>query len=221
MTKVLSVFEGTIVVVAGTFVASLLALAFVLPYNAEAAVITRQLDVGMSNPDVTSLQNFLAANSQIYPAGLVTGYYGPMTQTAVAQFQIAYGLPAVGRVGPMTSALINSMMNSGTAIDAAAPYMSNIQVVRTSGYGTVSWSTHEQTRGIVYYSANPVYTYEVSTALTNPVTSGSAIADQNLSTSHSITITGLQSGQVYYYVIHSTDPTGNVSITLPATFIAQ
>ncbi|MES2014340.1 MAG: peptidoglycan-binding domain-containing protein [Patescibacteria group bacterium] len=186
-----------------------------------ATALTSQMDVGSSGDDVTALQTFLATNSLVYPEGLVTGHYGPLTQTAVAQFQIAYGLPAVGRVGPQTLAKLNSLITAGQPIDVSAPFISNVQVTKLSGSASVSWSTSESTKGVVYYSAQPVVTYEVSKALTEPSSTGVALTDQAFLLSHAVSLSGLQSGQAYYYIIESTDMTGNVSLTLPASFVAQ
>jgi len=56
----------------------------------------------MSGADVTLLQQILAGDKKIYPEGLVTGYYGALTEKAVKQFQKKYNISQVGIVGPMT-----------------------------------------------------------------------------------------------------------------------
>ena len=74
------------------------------------------LGLGIIHPDVTPLQNFLKSLSpDIYPEGLVTGYFGPLTERAVGRFQIKHGLakpgdPAFGYVGPKTRAKINQIL---------------------------------------------------------------------------------------------------------------
>jgi peptidoglycan hydrolase-like protein with peptidoglycan-binding domain len=217
-----TVFQYTILTTTAAFIGMFVALVFfVLPTQAHAATITSQISLGSSNANVTALQTFLATNPLVYPAGLVTGFYGPMTQTAVAQFQIAYGLPPVGNVGPATLARIQSIMASNAPLDVSAPQMSNVQITKSSGQATLSWTTNEQTRGVVFYDTNPVVSYEVSTALTDPVTTGTPVSDSNISTAHSITLSTLQSGRNYYYIVHSTDLTGNVTITLTGSFVAQ
>ena len=70
-------------------------------------VFTYGLDIGMQNDDVKRLQQLLATDSEIYPEGLTTGYFGPLTQSAVQKFQTKYGLaqegdPGYGYVGPKT-----------------------------------------------------------------------------------------------------------------------
>ncbi len=225
MTKTMTVFQRNILNVAAIFAASLLGLVlglvFLFPPQAHAATLNNQMAVGSSNADVTSLQTFLATNPLVYPAGLVTGFYGPLTRNAVAQFQIAYGLPPVGNVGPLTLARINGIMASENPLDVSAPYMTPIQITKNTGIATLSWTTSERTRGVIFYSSSPVVSYEVSTALIDPMTTGTPVSDQNINTSHAITLTGLQSGQIYYYIAHSTDLTGNVTVTLAGSFYAQ
>lgn len=65
-------------------------------------VFTTDLYRGMKNDDVKRLQQLLASDKDIYPEGLITGTFGPLTEKAVKAFQKKYGLPQVGRVGPQT-----------------------------------------------------------------------------------------------------------------------
>src|SRR3989344_2638261 len=82
----------------------------VKPVNAATFVqLTGQLDYGQTSTNVTNLQVFLASSPTIYPQGLVTGYFGPLTKSAVMNFQSAYGISQVGRVGPQTLTKINSL----------------------------------------------------------------------------------------------------------------
>ena len=72
--------------------------------------LTRQLREGMRNADVTLLQELLATDSEIYPEGLVTGYFGPLTKAAVKRLQKKAGIEQVGVVGPKTTAQINILL---------------------------------------------------------------------------------------------------------------
>lgn len=76
-----------------------------------ALQLTRGLDIGSSGGDVRALQEYLVKNPEIYPNGLVTGYYGRLTQAAVERFQEKYNLavpgdPGYGYTGPKTRAKI-------------------------------------------------------------------------------------------------------------------
>ncbi|MES2059512.1 MAG: peptidoglycan-binding domain-containing protein [Patescibacteria group bacterium] len=88
--------------------------------KADVLALYRELSLGMTGKDVSVLQTFLAKDKTIYPTGQVTGKFGPQTKSAVANFQSKNGLPAVGRAGPKTIALINSKIN-GSSAAAPAP----------------------------------------------------------------------------------------------------
>jgi len=78
-----------------------------------------------TNGEVTKLQQFLAQDSSIYPGGLVTGYFGPMTESAVQRWQARNGIVSSGSpdttgygyVGPKTRAA----MSCGGSINSAIP----------------------------------------------------------------------------------------------------
>ncbi|HEY0948293.1 MAG TPA: peptidoglycan-binding protein [Candidatus Paceibacterota bacterium] len=62
-----------------------------------------------TNGEVTRLQTILAKDTQIYPEGLITGFYGPATDRAVKRFQLKEAIvtassSAYGLVGPATKA---------------------------------------------------------------------------------------------------------------------
>jgi peptidoglycan hydrolase-like protein with peptidoglycan-binding domain len=73
--------------------------------------ILRQLRQGMSGDDVKALQTILASQPDVYPQGLVTGFYGPMTAKAVAKYQEKFGLEPVGSVGPKTRQKLNEILS--------------------------------------------------------------------------------------------------------------
>lgn len=190
--------------------------------RAQAALqpIARQLDVGSTGADVTTLQTLLASSPTLYPEALVTGYYGPLTKAAVARFQLLNNLPPVGRVGPLTRAALNAVIGSGaTAIDADAPFMSNVAVTAIGTTATVSWTTNEPVVGKVHWSTGPLVMSEAMRSKTEPTISGFVLAESTPSANHSLVISGLSSRQTYYYNITSLDTSQNVSVTMPATFM--
>ncbi|MFH0950986.1 MAG: peptidoglycan-binding domain-containing protein [bacterium] len=74
-----------------------------------SAKFDTNLDSGMTNADVTRLQKLLASQSDVYPEGKITGFFGEATKLAVQRFQLKYKIttidhPAYGYVGPGTRA---------------------------------------------------------------------------------------------------------------------
>ncbi|MEK7500508.1 MAG: peptidoglycan-binding domain-containing protein [Patescibacteria group bacterium] len=81
-----------------------------------------QLNPGARSDEVMTLQELLAQDPEIYPDGIVSGFYGPKTTAAVKRFQAKYGLPQVGRVGPATLAKINEVLGeSAPAAQSSVP----------------------------------------------------------------------------------------------------
>ncbi len=83
----------------------------------KSAVMTRftsPLTRGSRGAQVTALQTLLAKDPTIYPGGLVTGYFGAATETAVKRFQLKYKITtaastAYGFVGPLTRSILNTL----------------------------------------------------------------------------------------------------------------
>ena len=187
------------------------------PFFVNADTLTRQLELGMTGSDVSLLQTFLAKDITIYPQGLVTGYFGSLTKSAVSNFQARNGIATVGRVGPITLASINASM--GASGDVSAPQIANIRV-NSGGAGNpvVRWTTNEPAAGIVYYSTTfPSMNEDVDGTVGGTV----AMTDTLLRISQDVTIAGLQPNTTYYYVIYSKDGSGNVQLTWPTTFRTQ
>lgn len=183
-----------------------------------AEILSRQLQVGMSGSDVTALQTFLATDPSLYPQGLVTGYFGLLTKAAVSNFQSRNGISAVGRVGPATLPVLNLQMAQGVNVtsSAKAPMITSILISASRNTVTVGWNTDEFAKGLVYYSTSPLITYERQNSV--DVSGFTASTDSNFRTTQSVTITGLQSNTIYYYLVYTTDQAGNVSVSWPSTF---
>ncbi len=195
------------------------ALIIATPFIASADALNRQLEVGMSGSDVSTLQTFLAGDVTLYPQGLVTGYFGFLTKAAVSNFQSRNGLPAVGRVGPMTLPVLNLQIAGGhtsTGADVNSAIITNVSISTGRTAATVGWTTSENAKGIVYYSTSPLSTYENL----NSVNIGGTVAmtDTNLHTSQNVSLQGLTANTIYYYMVSTTDQAGNVSVTWPSTF---
>ncbi len=78
--------------------------------NANALVLMTALHEGDDGDGVRTLQIALAADTGIYPEGLITGHFGPLTAKAVKRFQKKHGLDQVGHVGSRTREKINKLL---------------------------------------------------------------------------------------------------------------
>lgn len=182
--------------------------------------ITSQLDVGSRGENVTSLQIFLATNPSIYPEGLVTGYYGPLTAAAVKRFQGQYGIAQVGRVGPLTMTKINNLIVNGGwggTADISGPQFYSVNRSVTSNSVTFSWTTNENATAKVFYYTDWIKMNEgdINSVGFGAINGWTAVNDGVARTSQQITINGLQSNTTYHYVVVSTDTSGNVSVWDP------
>ena len=83
--------------------------------------LIRQLRQGMTGEDVKLLQEILATDLDVYPEGLVTGYFGQLTEKAVKRFQKIAGIEQVGVVGPKTLARINELLEEGAGKSGKVP----------------------------------------------------------------------------------------------------
>ena len=88
------------------------------PGQTVKAEILRNLTVGNTGDDVTTLQQFLL-DEGVYPEGLITGYFGSLTKQAVIRFQEKYmgevltpvGLSkGTGFFGSSTRAKLNELL---------------------------------------------------------------------------------------------------------------
>jgi len=83
--------------------------------------LIRQLRKGMTGEDVRTLQEILATDPEIYPEGLITGYFGILTEKAVKKFQKIAGIEQVGIVGPKTLSKINELLEEGAGSSGKVP----------------------------------------------------------------------------------------------------
>lgn len=83
-----------------------------------AGGLTSDLKFGQTSEAVRLLQTWLAKDSEVYPEGKITGYFGALTKVAVKKFQEKYasevlsptGLTSgTGMVGAYTRAKLNSL----------------------------------------------------------------------------------------------------------------
>ncbi|OHB10027.1 MAG: hypothetical protein A3G05_01910 [Candidatus Zambryskibacteria bacterium RIFCSPLOWO2_12_FULL_45_14] len=78
--------------------------------STEFIAFVTSLSLGSRGDAVAALQALLAANPNIYPESLITGYFGKATERALRRLQKENGLEQVGHVGPKTRALLNRLL---------------------------------------------------------------------------------------------------------------
>lgn len=81
---------------------------FISTFQVNAFTFTTPLQEGDSGKAVSTLQTILQ-NEGFFTYPSVTGYFGPVTLQAVADFQRAHGLEPIGYVGPQTRHLLNGL----------------------------------------------------------------------------------------------------------------
>jgi len=82
---------------------------------------SQTISLGSRGAEVSALQKYLAGYPNIYPEGLVTGYFGPLTVRAVERFQADRGIVSSGTaattgygvVGPKTRGALLSACSGG------------------------------------------------------------------------------------------------------------
>ena len=181
--------------------------------------LTKNLGYGSTGSDVSKLQTFLASNSDLYAAGLVTGYYGPLTQAAVRQYQLSYGIYGVGNVGPVTMASVNNTMARQYGIDVYGPTIYNVSAQPSQTSAQINWTITGYASGVVFYSTSPLSVTESVGNFSSPIILGGlSVSTTYAANNKNVTLSNLLSDTKYYYIIRSTDASGNVSITQQLTF---
>ena len=92
--------------------------------------------------------------------------------------------------------------------DTTPPVISSISATPLTTSATVTWTTNEAATGKVKYAKTSL----ASATTTNIVSNSSLI------TSHSLNLTSLESGTQYFYMVESSDGSGNTATSTERTF---
>jgi hypothetical protein len=129
-------------------VAVVIALAIVAVPAVDAAY-TRDLTIGSSGSDVAELQAFLVSKGfLVMPAGTTPGYFGTLTQAALARYQAANGIvPPAGYFGPLTRSSVESMGTTAPVAGLPAGCSSTAGFSSTTGVRCDSGSSSSPVLG--------------------------------------------------------------------------
>jgi hypothetical protein len=164
---------------------------------------------GDRNERVRQIQELLAQHTDLYPEGLVTGYYGDLTAQAVSRLQAEADLPQVGRVGQETFEYLLSI-SSGSDNDGGGD--------SSTGSDDRSKTLSDTVEGYEYtvslqYVGNDNWQYQVSGSAPNSGYELSVSTDGN-----SIMANVEQTQDVALQVITDLTESGNIEAGPNATF---
>ena len=89
--------------------------------KAEITALREGIKEGSRGDDVREIQEILASDHLIYPAGLTTGFFGPLTTEAIKKFQSANGLTVTGVIDDATKAALDTIREQ-RKIDGKIPF---------------------------------------------------------------------------------------------------
>jgi|GEM_PF-4092077 hypothetical protein len=84
--------------------------------------IGRDITRGAYGDDVKDLQKFLAKHPNLYPEGIVNGFYGPHTMQAVKRWQREHNLPQTGFFGKMSREIWKTKCTGEDGEDSSASW---------------------------------------------------------------------------------------------------
>lgn len=88
----------------------------------------------MRSNEVKVLQQMLSSDSDIYPEGEVTGFYGPATVRAVKRFQKKHNIEQTGLAGVQTRAKLNEAYGPTSSSSTSQPSSPESQTPTSSSY---------------------------------------------------------------------------------------
>lgn len=139
--------------------------------------ITRTLSFGSRGADVTALQTYLATDKNIYPEGIVSGYFGRGTEKAVQRFQtsrkiVTSGTPSTtgyGSVGGKTRAAL-AACNSGATAPSTVVATSTPASTTPSVTPTVAVTTQVPQTPLVTFTDGATTTITLGSGITPSLT---------------------------------------------------
>jgi peptidoglycan DL-endopeptidase LytE len=140
-------------IVGSTFASAL----FVLPSISNAALGDTDLKIGMKNDDVKQLQQILK-NKGYFTYQTATGYYGPITETAVKNFQAAVGLPKTGVFDRKTYERLTAAQKA-TAAQPTASQPTSSSILKIGYHGKEVSQLQSQLKSLGYFTYPSITEY--------------------------------------------------------------
>lgn len=165
---------------------------------------TSKVYYGTVNPVPTS-----GTTTSVGNTALVTSHSMALTGllSATTYYYVVSSLDAAGNIAMSSQGTFATL----AAPDTTAPVITAVaSAAVASTSATVTWTTDESATGKVSYST------------TNPVpTDGSALtmSDSTLVTSHSFGLSGLTASSTYFYLVTSSDASGNTATSSQNSFV--
>lgn len=168
------------------------------------------------------LQSMYAVFQKLSNEGILAGfnYWGGWDNNAEGILTATNGVYTINDRGSLLSQFFGANAMSGATtpptppsttptptppLDTTPPTIQNITTLTTSNTASLTWNTTEPASTKVEYGFTTNY------GQSSPV-------DSNLLTSHSVSLTNLQTATTYHYRLHSTDAAGNETVTQDAIF---
>lgn len=156
------------------------------------SLLIDSLTKGTRSDEVKTLQTLLAKDSQIYPEGYVTGYYGALTSAAVGRFKNTHPTPSI------------SVESIGV------PRISEMSATSTATSMTIVWKTDVPTSAKIWWGSPGPLDAERMT----PVSTSA------LSEDHSAKFTGgIFASTTYAFIISVSDKNGSTSTTTEQIYV--
>jgi peptidoglycan hydrolase-like protein with peptidoglycan-binding domain len=147
---------------------------------------------GTRSDEVRMLQTLLAKDSQIYPEGYITGYYGVLTSAAVGRFTSRHSKPSL---------FVESI---------SAPRIFGIIATSTARTMTVAWKTDVPTSAKIWWGSPGPLDAERMT----PISAGGFSEDHRAEFAGTIYAT-----TTYAFIISASDKNGDTSITAEQIYV--
>jgi len=116
--------------------------------------------------------------------------------------------------GDELTGMFSSSTGTGTGTDTTAPQITNVVASTETTSATITWSTNEPASSQVEYGTSTSYDSLSPSTPQNDPSAGTSVGV----VSHSVTLTGLNSGTEYHYKVKSKDVAGNLAVSEDETF---